>query len=88
MKSPQNLAQYLKQRSREICKDNGCKRGQDHKCESYAYITKDMKLLDICYPDYFQGTSSPHAAVCLPWSGGMRELKAEVAEQCWDVEEV
>jgi hypothetical protein len=84
-KKPENLSQYLRRRSREICKDNGCKKGE-HNCESYAYITKDLKLMDICYPDFFQGCSQPHAAIALPWTGNMTELKQEVDEQCFEME--
>ncbi len=72
-----NLSQYLKVRSREICRDNGCK-GDEHRCESYAYITADYRLLDICSPDYFQGTSKPHAAIMLPWNGTLTDLKQAV----------
>lgn len=77
----ENLSQYLRRRSREICKDNGCTR-DEHNCESYAYIDDQMRLLDVCTSDYFQGHSGPYAAISLPWTGGMRELKAEVADQC------
>lgn len=81
MNKPQNLAQYLRSRSREICRDNGCKAG-NHNCESYAYITADYRLMDICAPDYFQGCSKPHAAIPLPWRGGMRDLKRAVDNDC------
>lgn len=71
------LAKYLRERSREICKDNGC-RGDNHNCESYAYITEDLDLLDICCPGYLQGSSKPHAAVMLPFRGCGRDLIEEV----------
>ena len=78
-----SLAQYLKQRSKEICADNECTE-DEHNCGSYAYITKDGDLLDICIPDYFQGSSEPYAAIPLPWDGAQEELDDEVAEQTWD----
>jgi hypothetical protein len=78
-----NLSKHLRRRSREICRANGCKRGEHH-CDSYAYITAELNLLDICLPDDFQGHGEPHAAIALPWIGGMRELKREVEEQCHD----
>ncbi len=75
------LSDYLAQQSRKICQMNGCAE-DNHKCESYAYITKDMDLLDVCYSDFFQGTSEPYAAIMLPWSGTQEELENVVAEQC------
>lgn len=74
------LATYLRKRSREICRDNQCS-DDDHQCGSYAYITHDMQLLDICLPDYFQGSNSPVCAVPLPWSGNQAELEAYVNEE-------
>lgn len=79
----QSLSQYLTQRSREICELNGCTE-DEHKCESYAYINANVRLMDICAPDYFQGSSAPHAAIPLPWAGSQAELEAEVADQCAD----
>lgn len=73
------LAAELRQRSREICKDNGCK-GGEHNCGSYAYIDGDLNLLDVCLPDYFPGTSKPYAAVPLPWEGCGRDLIAAVED--------
>lgn len=77
------LASYLTERSREICRANECTE-DEHNCECYAYVTSDGMLLDICCPGYFQGTSKPHAAICLPWSGTQEELAHEIAEQTWD----
>lgn len=77
------LSQHLRNRSKEICRDNGCTE-DEHKCESYAYINKDCQLIDICMSDYFQGSSKPVAAVGLPWNGTQEQLEAEVAEQCSD----
>ena len=82
----QTLADYLAKRSVEICRDNGCTE-YEHKCESYAYVDKDGSLLDICASDYFQGTSKPHAAIPIPWTGSQAELEAEIADQCWDMQE-
>jgi hypothetical protein len=84
MKTWNELAEYLKRRSNEICADNGCT-DDEHHCESYAYISKDG-LLDICASDYFQGSSKPHAAISLPWIGTGDELKEEVYDQCADME--
>jgi hypothetical protein len=80
------LAQYLKKRSVEICKDNNCTE-DNHNCESYAYINADKQLLDICGSDYFQGSSKPHAAIPLPWTGTQAELEREVDDQCADFAE-
>lgn len=79
------LAAHLKARSAEICQSNECTE-DEHKCESYAYISRDG-LLDICASDYFQGTSKPHAAVSLPWTGTGAELEEEVEGQCLEMEE-
>ena len=77
------ISQYLIQRSKEICADNECT-DDEHNCESYAYITKDGNLLDVCTSDYFQGSSEPVAAIPLPWNGTQEELDAEIAEQTYD----
>jgi hypothetical protein len=79
------LSQYLRKQSKEICALNKCK-GDEHNCESYAYIDKDMNLLDVCGSGFFQGTSKPHAAIGLPWTGNQKDLEDEVAEQCWEME--
>jgi hypothetical protein len=78
-----NLSDYLTERSKEICADNHCTE-DEHNCESYAYITAKMELLDICSPDFFQGYSSAHAAISLPWSGTQAEIEDEVLDQCSD----
>lgn len=75
------IAQHLQSLSKEICAMNGCT-VDEHHCESYAYIDSEMNLLDVCQSDYFQGTSKPCAAVCLPWIGTQAELEEEVLEQC------
>ncbi len=80
------LSQYLRRRSKEICADNNC-REDSHHCESYAYINQQCQLMDICACDYFQGCSKPHAAIPLPWTGNQKELEAEVADQCAEMEE-
>lgn len=84
-----NLSTYLHNRSLQICADNHCTE-DEHFCESYAYVTAEGKLLDICCPDYFQGSSRPYAAIPLPWNGTEEELKRkirrEIAEQCADLE--
>lgn len=80
------LAKYLKKRSKEICRDNECTE-EDHNCESYAYINKRGDLLDICSPDFFQGSSEPHAAIALPWTGSQKELMEQVREDCFEMED-
>jgi ribosomal protein L37AE/L43A len=77
------LAQYLKERSAEICQLNGCTEDQ-HNCESYAYIDANGRLLDVCGSDYFQGSGEPYAGISLPFEGTGDELKEEVAEQTFD----
>ena len=79
------LAEYLAEQSKEICAMNECT-DAEHNCGSYAYITKDGDLLDVCYPDYFQGSAEPHAAIMLPWTGTQEELEAEIEEQTWGEE--
>jgi hypothetical protein len=83
MKDLTELRDWLAGRSKEICRDNACT-DEEHKCESYAYITADGHLLDICTSDYFQGSSKPHAAVSLPWDGTAEELREEIEEQTYD----
>ena len=78
-----SLAQQLQASSAEVCGLNNCTEDQ-HNCESYAYITADGQLLDICGSDFFQGSSDPVAAVPLPWQGSGQELQDEVAEQTFD----
>ncbi len=78
----QTLAEFLKERSAEICKDNACT-DDEHNCESYAYIrATDMALLDICASDYFAGCSARYAAIPLPWNGTQEELKDAVESDC------
>ena len=77
------LAQYLTERSKEICADNECTE-DEHNCGSYAYITKDGDLLNICSPDYFQGFGEPYAAIPLPWNGTQEDLDDEISEQTYD----
>ena len=80
------LATYLEQQSKEICAMNECTEDEHH-CESYAYISKSGRLLDICASDYFRGSSKPYAAILLPWSGTQEELEDEIAEQTYDESE-
>lgn len=77
------LSDYLTKRSDEICQDNSCEEDSHH-CESYAYISRDGQLLDICAADYFQGSSNSYAAISLPWIGTQLELEEEIEEQCWN----
>jgi hypothetical protein len=78
-----DLATYLKQQSAKICQMNECTE-DEHKCESYAYIDKERNLLDICYSDFFAGSSEPYAAIPLPWDGTQEELEDEIASQTWE----
>jgi len=80
-------AEYLEKRSVEICFDNKCT-DDNHKCESYAYVSKDGDLLDICASDYFQGSSAPHAAIPLPWIGTGEELKKQVEDDCFEEDDL
>ena len=80
------LSAYLKQRSKEICRDNDCT-ADNHNCESYAYIAEAGNLIDICVSDYFQGWGSAdeqnhggYAAIMLPWTGTAQDLKEAVAQ--------
>lgn len=79
------LAKHLEARGKEICRDNGCTE-DEHKCESYAYISRNG-LLDICASDFFQGSSKPHAAIPMPWKGTGEELQEEVENQCAEMED-
>jgi len=83
LKHANKLSAELKRQSKDICAMNHCT-SEEHYCESYAYISKDGWILDICYPDYFQGTSKSHAAICLPWSGTGKELRDEIEEQTFE----
>lgn len=77
------LAEHLQERSKEICADNGCTE-DNHVCESYAYVSSKNQLLDVCASDYFHGSSKPHAAIPLPWTGTQEELEEEIADQCFE----
>lgn len=79
----QTMAEYLAERSKGICRDNGCTEDQ-HQCESYAYFSQTGLLLDVCISDFFQGSSGPVAAISLPWSGTQVELDEEIAWQTAD----
>ena len=81
-----DLSAYLTQQSKEICAMNECTEDK-HYCESYAYISKSGRLLDICGSDYFQGSNEPYAAIPLPWRETQEELDDEIAEQTYDESE-
>jgi len=90
MKPTNTLAALLERKSAEICADNDCNlndEADEHHCDCYAYIRFDMQLLDICYPDYFQGCAAPYAAIPLPWTGSQADLEKEVSEQCDEIEQ-
>jgi hypothetical protein len=89
------LVEYLKERSKEICKENKCTE-DNHNCESYAYITYNGALLDICLPDYFVGSGKPYAGIPLPFfndndgpvtENDIEDLKNEIENQCFDYAE-
>ncbi|MBI4397288.1 MAG: hypothetical protein HY548_09345 [Elusimicrobia bacterium] len=84
-----NLAKYLTDRSQEICRDNNCRpEADEHSCGSFAYITHDMRLIDVCLPDYFAGYGGHYAAIPLPWRGTQQELQKEVQEQIGSYDQV
>jgi len=83
------LAEHLARRSKEICEDNDCTE-DEHNCESYAYISQDGNLWDICVSDYWRGWGSDDdarygklAAILLPWDGSGAELRDAVDEDTW-----
>lgn len=84
-----SLLRTLRQKSKQICRDNECSGGH-HNCESCAYIDRSMKLLDICTPRYFFDLGAPCASVKLPWAGDFQGLKAEVKNQLaeWEMENI
>lgn len=71
------LAAFLRKRSAEICRDSGCTE-DTHNCDSYAYITADYQLLDICMHEWF--ATATYAAISLPWTGSQSELEKAVDE--------
>jgi hypothetical protein len=85
MKKWNELSDYLRAQSAEICKENKCNE-DGHNCDSYAYITPEGEVIDVCISDYFQGRRGPYAAVSLPWGGTGEELKEEVLDQCAEME--
>lgn len=78
----ETLSKFLRRRSKEICAMNACTEEQ-HNCDSHAYISADMQLINLCNPDFFQGHSRAYAAISLPWTGTQRELKEAVMEECF-----
>ncbi len=74
------LAAWLTYRSSWVCSLNQCT-DEGHNCESYAYLDKDLNILDICSPDFFRGSSEPYAAIPLPYTGSQEELEKQVREQ-------
>jgi len=69
-----SLPAYLKDQSKDICKDNGCTE-EDHFCESYAYFNIDetgIELATICSPDYCQRQYD--ACLPLPFEGNEADL--------------
>ena len=84
-----DLAEHLTRRSAEICEDNGCTE-DEHNCESYAYISQDGDLHDICASDYWQGWGSADekahggiASIPLPWAGSGENLREAVDDDSW-----
>ena len=77
------LAKYLRDKSKEICEENHCA-DDHHYCDSYAYITDNGALLDICRPDYFLGVGLhgvKYAAISLPWDDDGSKLRRLVREE-------
>lgn len=81
-KKLQALIQYLQSCQARICSDNECTE-EEHKCESYAYIDEHYDLMDLCNPDFFQGSSKPYAVVPLPLSDPttVEDFKKEIDDQ-------
>ena len=77
MKLQKGITKYLKQQSEDICKMNECTE-DNHNCESYAYFDRSGNLLDICCPDYFQGSSGQVVAIPLPFIGTLKDLKSDI----------
>lgn len=82
-------AQWLTEKSKEICEDNGCTEDEHH-CESYSYydITRnefeditDFNHVDICTSDYIQ--RQVDCALPLPFEGDGNAL-LEHLEECSD----
>ena len=82
MSNLKDILCYIRERQIQICIDNSCK-DDVHNCESYAYISENYQLLDICLPDYFQGSNKPYAAISLPVSDELSvdEFKVNIDEQ-------
>ena len=85
----QELAEWLADKSADICQDNGCEE-DEHNCESYAYISQDAKCHDVCLSDYWRGWGSDDeerhgrlAAVLLPFHGSGLDLREMVDEDCF-----
>lgn len=76
----EEVSNYLRERSKEICELNECTE-DEHNCDSYAYITENGELLDVCCPDYFQGYSGQYASIPMPWNGTGENLEYEVLDQ-------
>ncbi len=87
----EKLAKDLTEQSERICAMNDCTE-YDHHCESYAYISADGAIHDICCSDFWQGFGSCDiekygniAALPLPWVGNGQDLKAAIdADLPWD----
>lgn len=72
----QGIADYLENRSIEICKDNECTK-EVHNCESYAYFNydktkKEYSLADICTSDYAQQCYASY--ISMPFIGNAYDL--------------
>ncbi len=74
------LADYLAERSMEICTDWNCDE-ENHNCHSYAYITRTGELMGIA------GATAqyiPLVVIPLPFLGTQAELEAEITQQVND----
>jgi hypothetical protein len=80
---PLTLSKYLRRRSREICRENGCTE-DEHNCESHAHIAAHGSLIDVCAPGFFQGSPYPVATLPLPWTGTQKGLEAEILDQVYE----
>lgn len=88
----EELAAYLTERSKEICKDNECTE-DEHNCESYAYFNVEFRgdnltqcdLVDVCCSDYLQ--YHVNCAIPLPFEGTGKDLLESIEHEAEWTEE-
>jgi hypothetical protein len=88
----QQIADYLENKSEDICKDNHCTE-DEYFCESYAYFDYDKiadqnkySLADVCCSDYAQKCYASY--VILPFTGNafdlLEQLEDSLLEEYWN----